>query len=62
MNKEDKTLKSRSTGEIMDMHNYILRSSKKKDRQALALESIDSLQSPETVRVSNYKQTFEELT
>ena len=45
----------------MDLHYYIMRNSKKKERLSIALESTDALQKPKTVRISNNKESFEEL-
>ena len=61
MNYRTKIIKFRSKGDELDLHNYILRSSKKKDREALALESIEAFQLPPIIRISNYKQSFVEL-
>lgn len=45
------------------MHNYILRASKKKDetKNIIALESVETLQLPQTIRISNFKENFEEF-
>lgn len=57
----DGIIKTDAIPEILDFHNYLLRKSKKVDKLTLALESTQALQRPETIRVSNCKQTYEEL-
>jgi hypothetical protein len=43
------------------LHNYIIRASKKKDRESLALESIEGFQMPQIMRISNNRMSFEEF-
>lgn len=45
----------KSTNEEINLRYYILRNSKKRDRKSLALESIDDLQNPTTIRLSGHK-------
>ena len=61
INVAEKLFRFTNGGEEVNLRYYILRNSKKKDKRSLALESIESLQMPPTIRLSNYKESFEEL-
>ena len=58
INNNKKTFKFTTGSDEINLQYYILRNSKKKDRKSVALESTESMQHPQTMRISNNKESF----
>ena len=48
------------TSTVLDLHNYLLRNAKNKERECFALESANLHETIQTIKISNEGHSFEE--